>query len=482
MAKFIVAIDQSTSASKVFLVNEQGEIVTHCIKKHTQFFPHSGFVEHDAEEIWQHVRAGVETVTRDCAQEELSAIAISNQRETTVIWDRATGIPLGNAIVWQDVRAEALCRELQPYAAEVLAKTGLRLSAYYPAAKAAFTLREHPDWRKRAEAGELCIGTMDSFLIYRLTNGAVFRTDVSNASRTELCDIYKLQWDASLLAMFGIPRACLPIITPSDGYFGNTVAGVTITGVMGDSHASLFGQGCLRAGMAKATYGTGSSVMMNIGETCISSTNGLSTSVGFGFRGETCYVLEGNVTSSGDALCWLRDEARLIDEVADVEPIAASVGSTEGAYFIPAFSGLGAPYFDTDTRAMLVGIHRGTTRAHIIRAVLESIAYQDAEIVAAMERDTGMALSELHVDGGVTCNALLMQFQSNLLHCPVRCAVQRELSALGAAYMAGMRVGMFGDEILLAQRRGRTYMPDMGRDERESLLAGWRKAVKQCRS
>lgn len=481
MDEYIVAIDQSTSASKVFLVNRQGGIVTRCAKKHAQFFPRSGYVEQDAEEIWQNVRTGIEAVTRDCAPEELRAIAISNQRETTVIWERATGIPLGNAIVWQDVRAGALCRDLLPSANEVLAKTGLRLSAYYPAAKAAFVLREHPEWQKRAEAGEICIGTMDSYLIFRLTNGAVFRTDVSNASRTELCDIHTLQWDAGLLSLFGIPRTCLPDITPSDGDFGRTETGVPITGVMGDSHASLFGQGCLCAGMAKATYGTGSSVMMNVGDTCVSSSNGLSASVGFGFRGKICYVLEGNVTSSGDTLCWLRDEARLIDDVADAESIAASVRSTEGAYFIPAFSGLGAPYFDADARAVLAGIHRGTTRAHIIRAALESIAYQDAEIVAAMERDTGKPLSELRVDGGVTCNALLMQFQSNLLGCPVRCAAQSELSALGAACMAGMRVGVFGDEIFSTQRGGKTYLPGMGREERESLLTGWRKTVKQCR-
>ncbi len=487
--RYVVAIDQSTSASKVFLIDAQGAIVRRFSKAHQQFYPQAGHVEHDAAEIWQNVREGVAAVTEGLSPAQVAALGISNQRETTVLWDRATGEPLNRAIVWQDVRGEALCERLAAHAGEVTRKTGLALSAYYPAAKAASVLTENPALAARARAGSLCVGTVDSYLIYRLTGGRSFKTDVSNASRTELCDINRLCWDEGICALFGIPVSCLPQIVASDGDFGVTAcegvpAGIRITGVMGDSHASLFGQGCLARGMAKATFGTGSSVMMNVGETVPHSDNGLSVSVGFGFRGRTCYVLEGNITCSADTLVWLKDEAALVGEIGEVEALAATVPDSGGAYLVPAFSGLGAPYFDGGARAILTGMSRGTTRAHIVRAALESVAYQDADVIAAMRLDSGEALTALRVDGGPTKNGLLMQFLSDILGCGVRCAAHSELSALGAGYMAGLSAGLYSElsEIQAFQKAGTAYAPAMAADRRDALVVGWRAAVRQCRA
>ncbi len=487
--RYVVAIDQSTSASKAFLIDEKGQVARRFSKAHKQFYPQAGYVEHDAAEIWQNVREGIVAVTEGLLPSQILALGLSNQRETTVLWDRLTGEPVCHAVVWQDVRGEKLCESLAAHADEVQAKTGLALSAYYPAAKAASVLRANPALIVRAAAGELCIGTVDSYLVYRLTGCKTFRTDVSNASRTELCDIARLQWDEGLCSLFGIPVRCLPQIVPSDGDFGVTVcdgvpAGVRITGVMGDSHAALFGQGCLEKGMAKATFGTGSSVMMNVGEAVPRSQNGLSVSVGFGFGGRTCYVLEGNITCSADTLAWLKDEAAMVQDVSDVEGIAASVDSSDGVYLVPAFSGLGAPYFDGGARAILTGMNRGTTRAHIVRAALESVAYQDADVIAAMRLDSGEALTELRVDGGPTKNALLMQFLADILGCGVRCAAQSELSALGAGYMAGLSTGLYDrlDAIPAFRQAGKAYAPAMPQGVRDARYAGWQAAVRQCRS
>lgn len=488
MERFVIAIDQSTSASKVFRINRHGEIVKRFSKPHQQYYPKPAYVEHDAQEIWQNVLEGIAAMAEGLAPEQIAAIGISNQRETTVLWERATGKPACHAVVWQDVRGETLCSELEAYGETIKAKTGLVLSAYYPAAKAASVLREQPELADKAGKGELCIGTVDSYLVYRLTGGRIFRTDVSNASRTELCDLHTLQWDSALCGLFNIPIASLPEIVSSDGDFGTTdcpgiPVGIPITGVMGDSHAALFGQGCLKRGMTKATFGTGSSVMMNVGTTVPVSRNGLSVSVGFGFRGETCYVLEGNITSSADTLCWLRDEAEMVPDVESVETIAASVPSSEGVYLVPAFSGLGAPYFDGKARAAITGMNRGTRRAHIVRAALESMAYQDVDVIEAMRMDTGGTLRELRVDGGPTRNRLLMQLLSDLLGCGVRCAAQSELSALGAGYMAGLKTGVFEDleAIPAYSNTGSAYQPVMDASEREALLAGWRAAVERCR-
>ena len=489
MERYLIAVDQSTAASKVYLIDAQGNITRRHSQNHRQYYPQAGYVEHDAAEIWRNVQAGITAVCEGLSGEQIAALGISNQRETTVLWDPETGEPVCHAVVWQDVRGEALCESLAAHSAEVEHRTGLQLSAYYPAAKAASVLQADEAIRARAQVGKLCIGTVDSYLIYRLTGGRQFLTDVSNASRTALCNLQTLTWDTALCALFGIPLACLPQIRPSDGDFGVTdcegvPSGIRITGVMGDSHAALFGQGCLEKGMAKATFGTGSSVMMNVGSRPVPSQNGLSASVGFGFQGHTCYVLEGNITCSGDALCWLRDEAQMVPDVPSAENLAASVPHSDGVYLVPAFNGLGAPYFDGAARAAFIGMNRATTRAHMVRAALESMAYQDADVIHAMRLDSGEALTALRVDGAPTSNRMLMQFLADILGCGVRCAAQSELSALGAGYMAGITAGLYPSlsQIPAHRQAGEHYTPGMPEAQRERLLACWRDAVRRCRS
>lgn len=484
---YIIAIDQSTSASKVFLVNEKGKIIKRFVKEHRQFYPQSGYAEHDASEIWKNVQQGIAEITYGLKAEELVALSISNQRETTVLWDKTTGEPVCRAVVWQDVRGDAFCKTISAHAQAVKEKTGLLLSAYYPAAKAAAVLQENPAFVQKAQEGSLAIGTIDSYLVYRLTNGETFATDVSNASRTQLINLKALAWDEDLLSWFGIDKQCLATIQLSDADFGKIACeglpqGVPITGVIGDSHAALFGQGCLEAGMAKATFGTGSSVMMNVGTEMDTQTDGLSCSVGFGFEGKVCYVLEGNVTCSGDTLVWLKEQAGIVDDVKEVESIASSVPSTDGVYFIPAFSGLGAPYFSGEARAALVGINRGTTSAHIVRAALESMAYQDADIIAEMVSAVKQPLNVLRVDGGPSQNTLLMQLLSDLIGCPVWCAKQNELSALGAAYMAGIAKSMYQSfaEIEAVHDVGACYESAYTSEQSKQSLVQWRNAVKRC--
>lgn len=485
-AKYIISIDQSTSASKAFLIDKNGLIVNRYSLKHHQFYPLPGRVEHDASEIWNNSLTAISKVIESIPTSEIAAISISNQRETIIIWDKETSEPLCPVIVWQDIRGEEICHKLTNYKQQIFLKTGLPLSPYYSAAKIACLLEENPEIKKKVVQGKAMIGTVDSYLIYRLTGGKHFQTDVSNASRTQLMNLKELCWDSQLCAWFGISMACLPEILLSDGDFGKTNCsivpkGIQITGVMGDSHAALFGQGCFNSGMAKATYGTGSSVMMNVGNTAILSQNGLSASVGFGFKGKVCYVLEGNVISSGDTLSWLQDEADWVKNPEEVEQVSSSIEDTGGVYFVPAFSGLGAPYFQEKARAIICGINRGTKRAHIIRAALESMAYQDYDIISAMEKDINIPLKELRVDGGPTMNSLLMQFQSDLLDCPVQCAGISELSAFGAAYMAGLSTGIFNslEDIPLIDKKGRCYEPKLSSEQRELLLAGWRSAIKR---
>ena len=488
MKRYIVTLDQSTSASKVFLLDDQGAIIRRFSKAHEQFYPAPGHVEHDAEEIFRNVVEGINTVLKDIPTEEVGAISISNQRETTVIWDRATGEPVCHALVWQDVRGEYITEELKDHRQTVLERTGLALSPYYPAAKAAAVFRERPDLLKRAEAGELCFGTIDSYLIYRFTNGALHATDVSNAGRTQLFRLDQLAWDAELAALFGIPFCALPTkILHSDADFGCTAhpslpKGIRITGVMGDSHAALYGNGCHQPGTAKATYGTGSSVMLNVGEKPILSRNGLSACVGFGWQGKVCYVLEGNVTCSGDTLVWLKENMGMISDISEVEPLAASVPDAGGVSLIPAFSGLGAPYFDNNARAIICGINRGTNRAHVIRAALESIAQQDADVLDAMQLDFGAPVREIFADGGPASNQLLMQFQADMGSCNVTCASASELSALGAGYMGGIAAGLYPsfDEIEERKKETRSYHPQMSDADRSALRTGWKAAIAQA--
>lgn len=487
MDRYIVSIDQSTSASKAFLVDAKGRIVRKKEVAHRQYYPQAGYVEHDAGEIWRNTLSALQCVCD--VPWAAKGLSVSNQRETTVLWDRKTGDPVGHALVWQDTRAADLCQGLSQHAQAIRQKTGLSLSPYYSAAKAAHVLQQDTSLMQRARNGDLCFGTIDSFLIYCLSGHRVHATDVSNASRTQLMNLETLSWDEQICQWFGIPLACLPTIMPSDAVFGETACeglapGIPITGVMGDSHAALFGHGCMKSGDAKVTYGTGSSIMMNVGEKPVLSRTGLSSSVGFGFRGKTSYVLEGNITSTGDTLVWLAQEMRLIESPAQAEEFCKQVADTQGVYFVPAFSGLGAPYFDETAKALICGISRGTTKEHIARAAIESIAYQVYAVVHAIEAESGQELSMLNADGGGSCNTLLMQFQADLLKRKLRVPAASERSALGAAYMGGLSIGLFQSlsDTLEAEDDSCFYSPRMEAPERVKLIRGWENAVAMTRA
>ena len=474
---YIISVDQSTSSSKAFLLNEKGIPLRNVSAAHRQSFPKPGYAEHDAGEIFANVLKAIAQVTDGIPKREIIALSIANQRETTVLWDRKTGEPLCPAIVWQDVRGSGWCKRRSSESDAVRKKTGLALSPYYSAAKAASVLAENPAFLNK----ELCIGTIDSYLIFRLSGGKSFYTDTSNASRTQLMNLKSLQWDQELCSFFGIAQNLLPSILPSDAVFGHTADGIPITGVMGDSHAALFGHGCHEKGTAKATYGTGSSVMLNVGPEPVFSSHGLSSSVGFTFGGQTRYVLEGNVTSSGDTLCWLRDQLGLIQDLEMLERLAASVPDTQGVFLVPAFSGLGAPYFAENARAILCGMNRNTTKAHILRAALESIAHQDADILDMMAMDTGAPIHCLHADGGASSNKLLMQLQADLVPVTVQCAASPDLSALGAGYMAGLAAGVYPnfDTLEHAVSPGAMYNPSIPEDKRVAQRLGWKQAVEK---
>ncbi|MBQ6645840.1 MAG: glycerol kinase [Clostridia bacterium] len=485
MKKYIIAIDQSTSASKAFLIGEKGQILRRVSKAHRQYYPNPGWAEHDAEEIWQNVLSGIREAAQGIAPEEIAALSICNQRETTVFWDKATGKPLRKAIVWQDVRAGELCAELNAHADRIRKVTGLELSPYYPAGKAVHALREDAALSQKAACGEALIGTVDSYLIYRLTNGKSFFTDVTNASRTQLFDIEKLRYDADICAAFGIPVQCLATVLPSDGDFGTVDSAylpgdIPITGVMGDSHASLFAQGCVLPGMVKTSYGTGSSVMMNTGKKRIQA-KGLSASIAYGCGGEVNYVLEGNITHSGDTLRWLCNEAQMASSPAEAEKIAASVPDCGGVYLVPAFSGMGAPYFDSQARAAFVGLSRSSTRAHMVRAAVESMAYQNADVILHMLSSAQCDLPRLNADGGGCKNALLMQLQADLLQCPVSASSETELSALGSAIMAAEKCGLFTKEEALTGEK-RIYEPAITAAERDRSMHLLRDAVNRVLS
>lgn len=479
--KYIVAVDQSTSASKAFLVDARGAIVHRASLPHKQFYPAPGRVEHDAQEIWRNVETIIERVTGDISWDQVACIALSNQRETTVVWDAETGEPVCPAIVWQDVRGEAACRELTEHAQDIRRITGLTLSPYFPAGKLRALFREKPELLRRAEGGGLKLGTVDSYLVYRMTGGNHV-TDTTNASRTQLMDLEKLDWDDGLLRLFGIPKSMMPPrILHADDDFG-AYRGVPIVGVLGDSHAALYGQGCHRPGMAKATYGTGSSVMMNVGGAPAVSREGLSASVAFSVGGQTCYALEGNVTCSGDTLIWLCDALGMFESPDEIERLAGTVESAQGVNLVPAFAGLGTPYFDSDARAILCGMSRGTRKAHVAYAALASIAQQDADILEIMQRESGYAVDALFVDGGATRNSILMQMQADYAGCTLRCAPASELSALGAAYIGGVKTGVFRcfEEIPARSAPGRSYEPRIPQTARREIRAEWQAAVRRA--
>ncbi|OUN01648.1 MAG: glycerol kinase [Firmicutes bacterium ZCTH02-B6] len=491
--RWVLALDQGTTSSRAILFDRRGQVVAVAQQEFRQHYPQPGWVEHDAEEIWSTQLATAQQVLEKAgvAPHDVAAIGITNQRETTVLWDRMTGKPVAPAIVWQDRRTAGMCDALKAQGAEAVVreKTGLVLDPYFSATKIAWLLDNVNGLRSRAERGEIALGTIDSWLVYRLTGGRVHVTDYSNASRTMLLNIHTLAWDDELLALFGrIPAGMLPQVLPSSHVYGETDpailgAPIPIAGIAGDQQAALFGQTCFDAGMAKNTYGTGSFLLMNTGGKPVMSKHGLLTTVAWGVGGKVSYALEGSVFVTGAAVQWLRDGLGIIANAAETQALASSVADTGGVYLVPAFAGLGAPYWDPYARGILVGITRGTTRAHVVRAALEAIAYQTVDVMRAMEQDAGVPLRALRVDGGAAVNNFLMQFQADALNVPVERPAVTETTALGAAYLAGLAAGVWEglDEIRSQWHLDERFEPTMDAARRETLLAGWRRAVERCR-
>jgi len=492
---YILALDQGTTSSRAIVFDRAGQVVTLAQREFAQHFPQPGWVEHDAREIWatQHAVA-LEAIEKAGGAGQIAAIGITNQRETTLLWDRATGQPVANAIVWQDRRTAPRCDELraQRRAAErIQQKTGLVIDAYFAGTKLEWLLDHVPGARERAEAGELAFGTIDSWLVWNLTGGRVHATDATNASRTLLFNLHTHDWDDELLALLRVPRAVLPDVLPSSGVVAQTEsslfgAALPIAGIAGDQQAATFGQACFAPGMAKNTYGTGCFMLMNTGAQPVASRNRLLTTVGWqGPPGlhRTAYCLEGSVFVAGATVQWLRDGLQIIQSAAEVESLAAQVEDTGDVYLVPAFAGLGTPDWDGYARGALVGLTRGTTRAHIARAALEAIALQSADVFAAMTRDARIPLTELRVDGGAARNNLLMQMQADFLGVPVVRPQVTETTALGAAYLAGLATGFWrgGDEIAAQWRAERRFEPRLPEAERVAKLARWREAVERAK-
>ncbi|GIQ67813.1 glycerol kinase [Xylanibacillus composti] len=485
---YILSIDQGTTSTRAILFNKQGELVHMAQTEFPQYFPQPGWVEQDAEEIWQSVRAVVTTLLVDhkIKPEAIAAIGLTNQRETAVVWDRHSGKPIHRAIVWQSRQTNALCQELKENGHEqmITEKTGLVIDPYFSATKIKWLLDEVPGARDKAERGDLLFGTVDTWLVWRLTGGRVHITDYSNASRTMLYNIYELAWDLELLRLLDIPAAMLPEVRPSSGIYGHTEESlfgraIPIAGIAGDQQAALFGQACFEPGMAKNTYGTGCFLLKHTGQQPVRSKHGLLTTIAWGLDGKVEYALEGSVFVAGSAIQWLRDGLRMIDTAAESEEHAGLVASAEGVYVVPAFVGLGTPYWDSDVRGAVFGLTRGTTKAHFIRATLESLAYQTKDVLDAMKEDSGVPLKTLRADGGAVQNQLLMQFQSDLIGVPVERPTTLETTALGAAYLAGLAVGYWQDceEIASQWKLERRYECRMEERERHRLYQGWKRAV-----
>ncbi|NBI09425.1 glycerol kinase [Colidextribacter sp. OB.20] len=490
--RYIAALDQGTTSSRCILFDREQNIIAMAQKEFTQLYPQPGWVEHDPMEIWSSQYGVLMEVLAQSGVDvrELAGVGITNQRETTILWDRETGRPVYNAIVWQCRRTAGLCEALKQdpeFVDYVKDRTGLLIDAYFSATKIKWLLDNVPRVRKQAEAGKLCFGTVDSWLIWKLTNGAVHVTDQTNASRTMLYDIRSLQWDEGICEKLGIPMNLLPDVRSSSEIYGTVnIQGVEvpIAGIAGDQQAALFGQTCFKPGEAKNTYGTGCFLLMNTGETPFVSRNGLLTTIAIGLNGRVQYALEGSIFVGGAVVQWLRDELGLISESADTEYFAQKVPDTAGVYMVPAFTGLGAPYWDMSARGAILGLTRGAGRNHIIRAALESIAYQTADVLRAMEEDTGIPLRELRVDGGASANNFLMQFQADIVDRPLYRPKIRETTALGAAYLAGLATGVWGslEDIWRSWTIDRLYQPAMEEKERERLLKGWHEAVSRVRS
>jgi glycerol kinase len=486
--KYILAIDQGTTGSRAIVYDKQGKKITSSYQEFPQYFPHPGWVEHDAEEIWQSVLSSIQKVLKVVPSDSIAAIGITNQRETTVVWDRATGKPVHKAIVWQCRRTANRCESLKKQkgnAANILKKTGLPLDAYFSASKIEWILNNVRGAAAKAKAGRLAFGTTDSWVLHKLTGGLVHATDFTNASRTMLFNIEKMNWDDGMLELFGIPRNMVPEVRPSSGYFGSTIKtgklpdGIPVCGIAGDQQAALFGQACFYPGTLKNTYGTGAFLLLNTGKSRKVSKSGLITTIGCGPDGRPVYVLEGSVFIAGAAIQWLRDGLKIINASPESEPLARSLSSNEGVYFVPALVGLGAPYWQPHARGIITGITRGTTRAHLARAALESICYQTRDVIDAMKKDSGLKIKELRIDGGAAANDFLCQFQADILGADIVRPRIIETTSLGAAYLAGLGCGYWKSvkEIEKCWKQDKIFRPKMDPKSAQQLYSGWQNAV-----
>ncbi|MGI1805254.1 glycerol kinase GlpK [Exiguobacterium sp. TDN 0502] len=487
--KYILALDQGTTSSRAIIFDHDGKIVNSAQREFKQYFPQPGWVEHDANEIWGSILAVMSEAlgTADIKPDQIAGIGITNQRETTVVWNKETGKPVYHALVWQSRQTSGICDDLkeQGLNQKFRDKTGLLIDAYFSGTKVKWILDNVEGAREQAEKGELLFGTIDTWLVWKLSGGKTHITDYTNASRTLMYNIYEQKWDEELLDILGVPASMLPEVRQSSEVYDKTVPyhffgyEVPIAGIAGDQQAALFGQTCFEAGEGKNTYGTGCFMLMNTGEKAVSSDNGLLTTIAWGVDGKVEYALEGSIFVAGSAIQWLRDGLRMLKHAKDSEGYAAKVDSTDGVYVVPAFVGLGAPYWDSDVRGAIFGLTRGTDKEHFVRATLESLAYQTRDVLTAMEQDSGIELKTLRVDGGAVANNFLMQFQSDILGVPVDRPEINETTALGAAYLAGLAVGYWKDKAEIKQqwKLDHQFKPEMKEDDREQRYAGWQKAV-----
>jgi len=490
MEKYILSLDQGTTSSRAILFNKNGEIVHTAQKEFTQHFPKPGWVEHSANEIWGSILAVIASVLSESniKPDQIEGIGITNQRETTVVWDKETGDPVYNAIVWQSRQTAGICEELksQGHNDTFRDKTGLLIDAYFSGTKVKWILDNVEGAKEKAENGKLLFGTIDTWLIWKMSGGKAHVTDYSNASRTLMYNIYDLKWDQELLDILGVPESMLPEVRPSSEIYAKTVPyhffgkEIPIAGAAGDQQAAMFGQACYEEGMAKNTYGTGCFMLMNTGKKAVKSNNGLLTTLAWGIDGKVEYALEGSIFVAGSAIQWLRDGLRMLKDAKDSQAYAEKVDTTDGVYVVPAFVGLGTPYWDSDVRGAVFGLTRGTSKEHFVRATLESLAYQTKDVLTAMEADSGISLKKLRVDGGAVKNDFLMQFQSDILSVPVERPVVNETTALGAAYLAGLAVGFWDnrDEISKQWNKDKEFEPQMPVETQGELYNGWKKAVR----
>ncbi|MEH6904290.1 glycerol kinase GlpK [Neobacillus drentensis] len=494
MEKYILSLDQGTTSSRAILFNKEGKIVHVAQQEFQQYFPKPGWVEHNANEIWGSILAVMASCLAgaNVKPEQVAGIGITNQRETAVVWDKETGQPVYHAIVWQSRQTAEICEELKAKGYDQLFrdKTGLLIDAYFSGTKVKWILDNVEGAREKAERGELLFGTIDTWLIWKLSGGKAHVTDYSNASRTLMYNIHDLKWDEELLEILTVPASMLPEVRPSSEVYSETVdyhffgCNVPIAGVAGDQQAALFGQACYEKGMAKNTYGTGCFMLMNTGEKAVKSEHGLLTTIAWGINGKVEYALEGSIFVAGSAIQWLRDGLQMFRSAEESEKFATSVSSTDGVYVVPAFVGLGTPYWDSDVRGSVFGLTRGTTKEHFVRATLESLAYQTKDVLTSMEADSGISLKALRVDGGAVANNFLMQFQSDVLDVPVERPEIKETTALGAAYLAGLAVGYWEsqEEIATQWNMDKAFTPDMVEEDRDNLYTGWKKAVNAARA